>query len=112
MKIENFEGFRRFLASMHFPLPLMSAFVATATEGIGVVLLVLGLAIRIWTVPLMILLFVAIGFVHLQHGFGADKNGFEIPLYFLAMLLSLFATGAGRLSADYWIARHYQKTAS
>ena len=35
-----------------------------------------------------------------SNGFEAGANGFEIPLYYLLMLVSLIITGPGKLSVD------------
>jgi uncharacterized membrane protein YphA (DoxX/SURF4 family) len=45
-----------------------------------------------------------------EHGnFVVSNNGIEWAATYLAMLLGLFATGAGKyLSADYWISRRYR----
>ena len=74
---------------------------AASTELIGVVLLTLGLFTRLISIPLMVIMVVAIITVHLVHGFSAGDNGFEIPLYYM-MFLAIFASfGAGKLSLDY-----------
>lgn len=38
------------------------------------------------------------------------NNGIEFAVTYLLMLLSLFFTGAGKVSIDYWIARKFQNT--
>lgn len=85
---------------MGLPAPLFQAYLAATTEILGVFLLTLGLFTRYITLPLMITMIVAIKAVHFENGFNASDNGFEIPLYYLIMLLTLFVFGAGRLSAD------------
>jgi putative oxidoreductase len=52
---------------------------------------------------------VAIKTVHWENGFAAGDNGYEIPLYYMIMLLSLLFTGAGRISVDYLLARKFEK---
>lgn len=44
---------------------------------------------------------VAILSVHLGNGFEAGNNGFEIPLYYIIMLLTLIVFGPGRFSLDH-----------
>ena len=44
---------------------------------------------------------VAIRTVHWANGFAAGSNGYEIPLYYLLMLLTVFVFGPGRLSLDH-----------
>ena len=87
--------------SLGIPLPTLNAYMAATTEIVGVILLTLGLFTRLISIPLMVIMVVAITTVHLAHGFSAGDNGFEIPLYYL-LFLALFASfGAGKLSLDY-----------
>jgi len=87
--------------SIGIPFPALNAYMAASTELIGVVLLALGLFTRLISIPLMVIMVVAIITVHLVHGFSAGDNGFEIPLYYM-MFLAIFASfGAGKLSLDY-----------
>ena len=87
--------------SIGIPFPTLNAYMAASTELIGVVLLTLGLFTRLISIPLMVIMVVAITTVHLAHGFSAGDNGFEIPLYYM-MFLAIFASfGAGKLSLDY-----------
>lgn len=87
--------------SMGIPFPTLNAYMAASTEILGVVLLTLGLFTRLISVPLMVVMVVAIATVHLSHGFSAGDNGFEIPLYYL-LFLGLFASfGAGKFSLDH-----------
>jgi putative oxidoreductase len=73
---------------------------AASTELIGVVLLVLGLFTRVISIPLIIIMIVAITTVHLGNGFSAADNGFEIPLYYMIFLLIFLSQGAGKFSLD------------
>jgi len=87
--------------SIGIPFPTLNAYMAASTELIGVVLLTLGLFTRLISIPLMVIMVVAITTVHLVNGFSAGDNGFEIPLYYM-MFLAIFASfGAGKLSLDY-----------
>ncbi|RLA70163.1 MAG: DoxX family protein [Epsilonproteobacteria bacterium] len=87
--------------SMGIPFPTLNAYMAASTEILGVILLTLGLFTRLISIPLMVIMVVAITTVHLGHGFSAGDNGFEIPLYYM-LFLALFASlGAGKLSLDH-----------
>lgn len=87
--------------SMGIPLPTLNAYMAATTEIVGVVLLTLGLFTRLISLPLIVVMVVAIVTVHLAHGFSAGDNGFEIPLYYI-LFLSIFASfGAGKFSLDH-----------
>ena len=87
--------------SIGIPFPTLNAYMAASTELTGVVLLTLGLFTRLISIPLMVIMAVAITTVHLSHGFDAGDNGFEIPLYYM-LFLALFASlGAGKFSLDH-----------
>jgi len=86
--------------SMGLPLPTLQAYMAASTEAAGVVLLTLGFATRLISIPLIIVMIVAIVTVHLGNGFSAGDNGFEIPLYYMLMLLVLVGHGGGKFSVD------------
>ncbi len=107
-----------------FPFPFdqipveLSWALATWTEMLGAVALLLGLATRFFSFSLIILLLVAIIGAHLpdatewsslkelweiayHHRPMRNGNyGFELPLLYLLMLLPLFFQGAGKLSLD------------
>lgn len=102
-KVSNIEGTAKWFASMNYPAPLFNAYMAAGTESLGVILLTLGLATRLISIPLMVVMIVAITTVHLGNGFACGDNGFEIPLYYFLMLFSLFVGGAGRISIDAFI---------
>ena len=87
--------------SIGIPFPTLNAYMAASTELIGVVLLTLGLFTRLISVPLMIIMVVAITTVHLANGFAAGDNGFEIPLYYMLFLAIFASYGAGKFSLDH-----------
>ena len=86
--------------SLGIPFPMLNAYMAASTEIIGVVLLTLGFMTRIISIPLIVVMIVAIVTVHLANGFSAGDNGFEIPLYYMLFLLIFLAHGAGKFSID------------
>lgn len=108
-KMDDIPAIAGWFESMGIPFPTLNAYLATYTEFSGFILLALGLATRIITIPLMIVMLVAIKTVHWGDGFEAGDNGFEIPLYYLLMLFTLLVFGAGRVSMDYVIGRVVQK---
>jgi putative oxidoreductase len=109
MKLKNFNGIVEWFSGMGMPLPKLNAFLATGTETAGFVLIFLGLATRLISIPLMVVMIVAIITVHLGNGFEAGNNGFEIPIYYLFMLFSLLITGPGKISLDALITKFYNK---
>ena len=105
MKWKNMDSIIEWFDGMGIPFPALNAYMAATTELLGAVFLALGLFTRLISIPLMFVMFVAIYTVHLSNGFEAGDNGFEIPLYYILMLLTLFIYGAGKLSADFFIRR-------
>ena len=99
-KWSNIQGVIEWFTSLGYPAPALNAYMAASTESLGVVLLLLGLGIRFITIPLMVIMVVAITTVHLPNGFSCGKNGWEIPFYYFFMLFSLLVTGAGCISLD------------
>lgn len=85
---------------LRLPFPLLNAYMAASTEALGVALLVLGLGVRFISLPLMVIMVVAISTVHLSNGFSAGDNGFEIPLYYMLMLFVLATHGGGKYGID------------
>ncbi|MBA1438493.1 MAG: DoxX family protein [Epsilonproteobacteria bacterium] len=100
MKWSDIEAVAQWFGSMGIPLPTLNAYMAASTEITGVVLLTLGLFTRFISIPLIVVMIVAIVTVHLPNGFQAGENGFEIPLYYILFLLIFFSHGAGRFSLD------------
>lgn len=103
MKLKNFEGIVTWFEGMNYWLPKVNAYLVTGTEVMGVFLLFFGLLTRLISIPLMVIMCVAIVTVHLDKGFQSSAGGFEIPLYYLLMLFSLAVTGGGRISLDHLV---------
>jgi len=102
-KWKDINGIATWFGSMGIPFPTLNAYMAASTEVLGVVLLTLGLFIRLISLPLMVVMVVAIMTVHLAHGYSAGDNGFEIPLYYLLFLFIFTSHGAGKYSLDHLI---------
>jgi len=100
-KWQNINSVAEWFGSMGIPMPLLNAYMAASTELAGVVLLTLGLGSRIISVPLIVVMIVAITTVHLVNGYEAGNNGFEIPLYYILFLFTILINGAGKLSLDF-----------
>ncbi|WP_345976494.1 DoxX family protein [Sulfurimonas sp. HSL3-7] len=103
MKWSDIGSVAEWFGSMGLPLPTLQAYLAASTEALGVLLLTLGLATRLISIPLIIVMIVAIVTVHLPHGFSSGDNGFEIPLYYMLMLFVLVTHGAGKFSVDHFL---------
>ena len=103
MKWSDIGSVAEWFGSLGIPLPTLQAYMAASTEALGVLLLTLGFATRLISIPLIVVMIVAILTVHLGNGFSAGDNGFEIPLYYMLMLLVLVAHGAGKFSVDHFL---------
>ena len=102
-KWSDINAIAEWFGSMGMPFPTLNAYMAASTEALGVVLLTLGLLTRLISIPLMVVMVVAITTVHIAHGFEAGNNGFEIPLYYMLFLFIFLSHGAGKFSLDHLI---------
>lgn len=100
MKWADIDSVAVWFGSMGIPFPTLNAYMAATTEITGVVLLTFGLFTRVISIPLIIVMIVAIITVHLPHGFESGNNGFEIPLYYMLFLFIFLSHGAGKFSFD------------
>jgi putative oxidoreductase len=107
-KWADIDSVAEWFGSIGIPAPALHAYLAAGVELAGVFLLLMGLGTRIICVPLIIVMLVAIKTVHWEHGFAAGDNGWEIPFYYLLMLVVLLTLGAGRISADHLLRRKPQ----
>ena len=106
-------GFAKLLTQIGAPLPDATAWVSTFVELLGGLAIFVGAFVEVVSVPLIVMMLVAMFTVHLKYGFssintiGLTRNGpqfgppgYEINLLYLAGLLSLISSGAGPLSID------------
>ncbi|MFP4607028.1 MAG: DoxX family protein [Thiohalospira sp.] len=107
MKFTGSNWFAEIQGQFPFPLnvvpPEISWFLATWSELLGAIALVIGLATRYVGVALLILTLVAWYSVHAGHGYNVCDNGYKLALIYSVMLLPLILLGAGRLSVDHWL---------
>ena len=122
---EKFSGSNWFMDIQgKFPFPFnlvpadLSWGLATWTEMLGAIALVLGLGTRVFAFSLFVLTIVATAAVHwpddwmmfsdLLQGYAITDKGhgnYKLPLLFLVMLVPLILRGAGKLSLDALLAR-------
>jgi putative oxidoreductase len=100
MKWSDIGSVAQWFGSIGIPFPTLNAYMAASTEVAGVILLTLGLLTRFISLPLIVVMIVAIITVHLPNGFSAGDNGFEIPLYYMLFLFIFVTNGAGKFSLD------------
>jgi putative oxidoreductase len=107
------DAFIHILQAMGVPAPDLLGWLTIAVELIGGLLILLGAAVPLATVPMLTVLLVAIFTVHLPNGFSSIKlqsfdaagahfgqPGYETDLLYVAALVSLCIAGAGPLSVD------------
>ena len=86
------------------PLPQVSAWMAGGTEFFGGVLLILGVATRLVSLPMAFTMFVAAFAVH-GAAFSAQAGGMEYPLTLGVMLVGLVFLGGG----DWTVTRAFER---
>jgi putative oxidoreductase len=112
--VEKFHGDNWFAQIQEqFPFPFnvvptdISWFLATWSELLGAIALVIGLGTRFFSVSLIILTIVAWASVHADNGYNVCSNGFKLPLMYLVMFIPLLLSGPGKLSLDHLIAKQF-----
>lgn len=98
-KMMNFDQTVQFFSSINIPMPLFNAILVTGTEFIGGILLVLGFATRLISLPLAFIMLVAIVTTELPFQHFSDFIMLKQLDYMLVLLL-FSAVGAGSYSLD------------
>jgi putative oxidoreductase len=106
-------GFAKLLAQIGAPLPEATAWVSTFTELLGGLAIFAGAFVEVVSVPLIVMMLVAMFTVHLKYGFSSVNTigltadgpkfgppGYEVNLLYIAGLIALILGGAGALSID------------
>ncbi len=106
-------GFAKLLSWTGTPFPVPTAWMSTLVELLGGLTLFVGAFVEVVSVPLIVMMLVAMFTVHLRYGFSSINTvgvtdagpqfgppGYEVNLLYIAGLLSLMLTGAGPLSID------------
>jgi putative oxidoreductase len=112
---DNFTGL---LHSMGMPFPHFLAWLTISTEVVGGVCVLAGALVPVVSIPMAIILLVAIFTVHLQYGFSSIKlqeitpagarfgqPGYETDVLYLAGIAALVLGGSGPFSFDGWMFR-------
>ena len=113
------------LHAMGMPFAFLLGWATILIELIGGLLILLGALVPLVSVPMMIVLLVAIFTVHLSNGFSSIKliaydasgahfgqPGYETDLLYLAALLALCLGGAGPFSLDGYLNARRTSTAA
>jgi putative oxidoreductase len=106
-------GFARLLAQIGTPFPEATAWVSTFMELLGGLAIFVGAFVEVVSVPLIVMMLMAMLTVHLKYGFSSVNTigltedgpqfgppGYEVNLLYIAGLVSLILGGAGALSVD------------
>src|SRR5215510_5187068 len=111
-------GFARLLEQIGAPLPEVTAWASTFVEILGGLAIFAGAFVAAVSIPLIVMMLVAMFTVHLRYGFSAINTvgltadgpqfgppGYEVNLLYIAGLLALILGGAGPFSIDRLLAR-------
>jgi putative oxidoreductase len=107
------ENFAAILHAMSVPAPHFMAWLSILTELIGGLAVLLGAFVPLVSLPMAMLLFVAMFTVHLPYGFSSIKlmavtaagaqfgpPGYEVNLLYIACLAALVFGGSGPMAVD------------
>jgi putative oxidoreductase len=116
------EMFAGILAAIGVPAPDLMAWLTVLIEIVGGLAVVVGAFVTLASIPMAVVLLVAIFTVHLPYGFSSIKlmsveagvahfgqPGYECDLLYLAGLVALVFSGAGPWSVDNGIARRRKR---
>ena len=116
------ENFAAILHALSVPAPHFMAWLTILTELIGGLAVLLGAFVPLVSLPMAVLLFVAIFTVHLPYGFSSIKlmsvtagraqfgpPGYECDLLYLACLAALVLGGSGPLAIDGLIKKRWKE---
>jgi putative oxidoreductase len=117
------EGFVHILAALGVPMPELAAWATIVVELLGGLAVLLGALIPLVSVPMIIVLLVAIVTVHLPNGFSSIKlqsvtadgahfgqPGYETDLLYMAVLIALVIGGSGPFALDRLIVRRVARS--
>ena len=116
-------GFSNTLHSLGVPAPDVMAWATILVELIGGFAVLIGAFVSVASIPLAVVLLVAMFSVHLPYGFSSIKlvavtatgaqfgpPGYEVALLYLASLAALVVGGSGPLSIDRLLTSRGQET--
>jgi putative oxidoreductase len=115
------DSFAAILQALGVPAPHFTAWVSIVTELLGGLAILTGGLVTLASIPMAMLLCVAIFTVHLPNGFSSVKLvaitaggpqfgpvGYEVDLLYLACLAALVFAGAGPFSVDSILKKRHQ----
>jgi putative oxidoreductase len=99
-KLGDLSYWEQFFASQSIPAPGVMAPLVAATETVGGMLLIVGLATPPVAVALTTDMLVALFTTHIAHGFFVADGGFELVLLLAGASVTPSLAGPGRYSVD------------
>jgi putative oxidoreductase len=112
------DSFAAILQTLGVPMPHLMAWSTVLVESLGGIAVLTGTFVWIATIPLVVVLLVAMFTVHLPYGFSSIKliavsgtgaqfgpPGYEVDLLYISSLAALVLGGSGPISVDGLIAR-------
>ncbi len=99
-KVHSLDKVTDFFAELHIPAPGFNAVLASYTELVCGALLVIGLASRLASIPLVVTMVVALVTAKATEIHGLPDLFGEVEWTYLAILLVITALGPGALSVD------------
>lgn len=116
---DNFAGI---LHAIGMPFPDLLSWATVVVEIVGGLMILAGALVPLITVPMLVVLLVAIVTVHLPNGFSSIKlmsydasgahfgqPGYETDLLYIAGLVALSIAGAGPWSVDNYLQRRWSR---
>ncbi len=110
-KVQHLDKVTAFFTDLGLPAPAFQAHLVASTELVGGALMLVGLATRFSAVPLAITMVVALLTAKRADIGGVGDLFGTVEWTYLAMLVGLALTGAGRASLDAWIAKRVKRPA-
>src|SRR6516165_7413690 len=117
-------GFAKLLEQIGAPLPEVTAWASTLIEILGGLAILAGAFVAAVSIPLILMMLVAMFTVHLRYGFSAINTvgltadgpqfgppGIEVNLLYIACLVALILGGAGLFSIDGLLAQRKREKA-
>jgi len=116
------DHFVAILAAIGVPDPALLGWATIAVEGLGGIMILCGMFVPLASIPMTVVLAVAVATVHWQNGFSSIKlmsyaagrghfgqPGYETDLLYFACLVALCIGGTGPLSIDSRLARRRER---
>lgn len=99
-------GYAKWLADLHYPLPALFAYAGKGAELLGGIALLLGVWVRVFTLPLTLTLIL----ITFTMGHGKILTDDQHPFISALLCAVFFCLGAGVWSIDAWLKKRKSLT--